>query len=526
MILPLFQERARTWFKTAEETESFLQSLFTPVKKSIRVNTHKLSVEDFRTIAQKNNWHLTPVPWEKTGFFIEREDMSVPLGKTLEHLLGLFYIQEASSMLPAAVLQPTEKDIVLDMAAAPGSKTTQMSNMMSNQGIVLANDFSGSRLKALATNVERQGTLNVAVSNINGKIIADIVPNFFDKILLDAPCSGEGTCYKDADFFKHWSLHTVQKNAGLQKSLIASAFEALRPNGVMVYSTCTYGPEENEEVVDFLLSRFPGNAELVNCEVRSTNAESNQRSAISDQQGEAESQKLEARGGRSKNEGIRAENEGEGTHLEIPSREGWSALADRGVGLEGTVRLFPHQTHSGGFFVAKISKKMDTEGRKEMRDFLSEERMLRDKEKKQYTVFLRKTYGIDEAFFDSFLLSRIDDAIYLKPEKYLVVSKYIKLDRCGLKLLTINRGNDVLKLTALGAWAIGDRARENMIVLDEEQIRTWFQGRDVTLSDSQVKGLTTEYVILREARGFSLGAGLVQRPFKLKNQLPRHFLNV
>ncbi len=460
----------------------FLESLEKPVMKSLRVNTNLITLEDFLILAKQHGWVLTPVPWEPNGFFIDRENRDLPLGKTVEHQMGLFYLQEASSMLPAAILAPTEKDIVLDMSAAPGSKTTQMCGIMQNMGLIIANDFSTSRIKALATNIERQGCINVALTTINGKMLGDILPNTFDRILLDAPCSGEGTIYKTHEYFQRWNVDVIRKTAGLQKSLIQNAFRALRPGGTLVYSTCTYAPEENEGVVDFLLKQFSGNAEIVE----------------TGEQVNREAGKLES--------GV---TEWEGEKFD-PS-------------LKHAVRIFPHHTGTGGFFAVKIRKKLATPGKRLEKKQHSTGNYLQGKEMKRFTTFFKKHFGLSSEFFWPFIFTAHGTEVWLQPKKHNVLLPYLSMDRCGVHLCTVTK-KDTLKLTTVGARAIGRWTTANAVHLTAEQLAVYLQGRDVTLSEEQLKVLTQPYVIVKDERGFIVGTGVIQEETRLKNQIPRYFL--
>ncbi len=240
--------------------EAFIAACQRPLRRSIRVNTLKITVDDFLALVAPYGWQLSPVPWCEEGFWIERGDEDAfPLGSTAEHLSGLFYIQEASSMLPVAALfaDGATPQRVMDVAAAPGSKTTQIAARMHNQGAILANEFSASRVKVLHANISRCGISNVALTHFDGRVFGAALPEAFDAILLDAPCSGEGVVRKDPDALKNWSPESNQHIAATQRELIESAFHALRPGGTLVYSTCTLNREENEEVVQWLLARFP-----------------------------------------------------------------------------------------------------------------------------------------------------------------------------------------------------------------------------------------------------------------------------
>ncbi|MGG2078931.1 16S rRNA (cytosine(1407)-C(5))-methyltransferase RsmF [Lelliottia nimipressuralis] len=246
--------------------DDFIAACQRPLRRSIRVNTLKISVADFLELVSPYRWQLTPVPWCAEGFWIERDDEdALPLGSTAEHLSGLFYIQEASSMLPVAALFADENQPlrVMDVAAAPGSKTTQIAARMGNQGAILANEFSASRVKVLHANISRCGISNVALTHFDGRVFGAAVPESFDAILLDAPCSGEGVVRKDPDALKNWSVASNLEIAATQRELIDSAFHALRPGGTLIYSTCTLNRDENESVCLWLKEQYPQAVEFL-----------------------------------------------------------------------------------------------------------------------------------------------------------------------------------------------------------------------------------------------------------------------
>ncbi len=239
--------------------DDFLAACQRPLRRSLRVNTLKISVADFLTLVAPYDWQLTPVPWCAEGFWIERDDDTLPLGSTAEHLSGLFYIQEASSMLPVSALFAAGEtpERVMDVAAAPGSKTTQIAAKMANRGAILANEYAASRVKVLHANISRCGIANVALTHFDGRVFGAALPEQFDAVLLDAPCSGEGVVRKDPDALKNWSHASNLEIAATQRELIDSAFHALRPGGTLVYSTCTLNREENEAVCHWLKARYP-----------------------------------------------------------------------------------------------------------------------------------------------------------------------------------------------------------------------------------------------------------------------------
>ncbi len=242
--------------------EEFKKYSLSFLRRSIRVNTLLGSVAEVKKSLQAKGWSLVPVPWCKEGFWIshpERRDV----GNLLEHHLGKIYVQEAASMIPPLVLQPKPGEIILDMCAAPGSKTTQMGVMMKNKGIIVANDYKGDRLAALGVNVQRGGLTNILITLMHGKRFYQFE---FDKILLDAPCSGTGTIRKSLGTISAWNPGMIKSIVKQQQELIENAFKNLKVGGEMVYSTCSLEPEENEGVVDFLLQRFE-NAEIMNIDL-------------------------------------------------------------------------------------------------------------------------------------------------------------------------------------------------------------------------------------------------------------------
>lgn len=243
---------------------AFLAICQLPLRRSIRVNTLKISVADFLNITQQYQWQLTAIPWCKEGFWIELTDDRLPLGSYAEHLSGLFYIQEASSMLPVTALfnhnmQPSQ---VLDMAAAPGSKTTQIATFLNGKGLIVANEYSASRLKILHANLSRCAVTQAVVTHFDAKVFGAALPEHFDAILLDAPCSGEGVIRKDPKALSNWDLQSTLDIAALQKQLITSAWQALKPGGRLVYSTCTLNQIENQQIINYLTEQFPDSVRI------------------------------------------------------------------------------------------------------------------------------------------------------------------------------------------------------------------------------------------------------------------------
>ncbi len=241
-----------------QEAQEFFEISYTSTPNSIRCNTLKISPEKLKTNLEKQGWEISQ-PFEKFPEVMMIKNKLSPgqLGNTYEHLLGYYYVQEISSMLPMLVLQPKPNEFFLDLCASPGSKTTQAASMMENTGTIIANEKDFKRIFILASNLEKSGVMNTILTQNEGISLCEKIAKksnlLFDRILVDAPCSGEGTLRKSIKTYEMWNLNMVKKLSALQKQLAQAALQILKPGGEMIYSTCTLSPEENEEVLDYLL---------------------------------------------------------------------------------------------------------------------------------------------------------------------------------------------------------------------------------------------------------------------------------
>ena len=229
------------------EYEEFLASYDRPRNFGLRVNVDKISPGEFEKIAP---FHLTTIPWTENGYYYEEQDMPA---RHPFYYAGMYYLQEPSAMTPASRLVSQPGDKVLDLCAAPGGKATELGARLHGKGVLVANDISASRAKALLKNIEVFGIRNSFVVNEVPAKLAENFPEFFDKILVDAPCSGEGMFRKDPAVAKVWDGNKPFECAKQQKEIITRAAQMLAPGGDMLYSTCTFSPEENEQVIQFLL---------------------------------------------------------------------------------------------------------------------------------------------------------------------------------------------------------------------------------------------------------------------------------
>ena len=402
--------------------DDFIAACQRPLRRSIRVNTLKISVADFLALVSPYHWQLTPVPWCEEGFWIEREDeASLPLGSTAEHLSGLFYIQEASSMLPVAALfaDGNAPERVMDVAAAPGSKTTQIAARMANRGAILANEFSASRVKVLHANISRCGIQNVALTHFDGRVFGAALPEAFDAILLDAPCSGEGVVRKDPDALKNWSVESNLDIAATQRELIDSAFHALRPGGTLVYSTCTLNRDENEDVCLWLKAQYPDAVEF------------------------------------------------------LPLNDLFASAEDA-ITPEGFLHVFPQIYDCEGFFVARLRKTAAITPLPAPTFKIGNFPFtpLKSREAEQVTTAARKA-GLN--WNDDLHLWQRDKEIWLFPANIEPLIGKVRFSRIGIRLAEVHNKGYRWQHEAVIALA----GTVNTFALTHQEAEEWYRGRDV-----------------------------------------------
>ena len=457
-----FIDDVKTYLPTHLKLDDFINACRRPLRKSIRVNTLKITVEDFIKKAEQKNWQLTPIPWCSEGFWLERpsnEEQNLALGNTDLHLSGAMYVQEASSMLPPIALKQSiqTSSTVLDMASAPGSKTSQLAALMNNQGVLVANELSSSRLKVLSATLKRMGVGNCALSHFDGVIFGNYMYECFDSILLDAPCSGEGTVRKDADALKNWSIESNIQIAQVQKDLIKSAFYALKPGGTLVYSTCTLTPLENQQVCEYLLAEF-------------------------------------------------------GEFITPESLSDLFPGADKATTTEGYLHVWPQTFNSEGFFIAKFKKHASCNNpnqtvKKGAFPFV-------EFDKKPTTAFmseLKKHFGLTS--LPGTLMQR-DKELWLFPQGFDAIQNKIKYARLGIQIGIIHKNG--VRLIHEFATVLGSACKTNTYALNGEQANDYFNGKDVRLAEP-TKELGEVVLTLR---GCPIGLGKWQKN-KIKNSLPR-----
>ncbi len=462
-----FLEKIQTILPDGLNMEDFVSACQKPLRKSIRVNTLKISVESFIQRAEEKGWKLSPVPWCETCFWIDADESGVPLGNTAEHMSGLFYIQEASSMMPVSALFMNDEayHAVLDTAAAPGSKTTQIAALMNNEGVLVANEYAASRVKVLHANIERCGVRNTALSNFDGRVFGGWLPEQFDAVLLDAPCSGEGTLRKDEDAMKNWTQESVLDIADTQKDLIESAFHALKPGGVLVYSTCTLSTEENQQVCHHLKNTFDDAVEFES--------------------------------------------------LENLFEDANSALTE-----EGFLHIFPQVYDCEGFFVARIRKHASVEApkvKKRMGKFPFTKAS--KKESTEIAHQLHKVLGIELP--DEGTVWLRDKDVWLFPNALEPMIGELRFSRMGIKLAETHKNGYRWQHQVATALATGKET--NAIELTIDEAREWYMGRDVRPQNIP-EGVTTgkgEVLVKYQGTIIGLGKWVSNR---IKNGLPRELV--
>ena len=459
----------------------FFERCTAPLPKTVRV-----------VLPEKNkkilpsDWSLTEVADLPSVYFINRPDQKeLALGKTLEHISGKIYSATLSSLFSAFVLDPQPEEKILDLCSAPGSKSTYIAEKIGDSGILVANELSASRIKKLASNLDRLGIVNTVLTQNNGATMQYFQDQEFDRILVDAPCSSEGFGRKSSRFFeKQWFEHKIHDCAKLQRQLIVSAFNMLAPGGTMVYSTCTTAPEENELVVEHLLEMFGEDVEL---------------------------QKIEMN--------------------EIPHTNGIESFNGKNISKEvqeKSVRLWPHlysdKWDSECFFIVKLKKTKPTQrkpGLKEFSDALLK-RVPKNKMSEVVTKW-RKSFGIPADNFKRLSLYDKGGETFISNNGAFGFAKKNKYQRVGLKVLD-KHGN----ITHEFVRRFGDFATLNVLELSKDQKDRYLQGYDLPLTEEQQltlpeKSAFNNALIVRY-KHFTLGWGKVLNKTKLKNKFDRDLL--
>lgn len=447
-----FAERMKDMLK--EDYDVFLKSYENEKYQALRVNP--LKVKD-AAVEEKAPFSLTKVPWAAHGFYYDSADQP---GKHPYHEAGVYYIQEPSAMAPAEYLEAKPGERILDLCAAPGGKSTQIGAALNGEGLLISNEIHPARAKILSENIERMGIRNAIVTNETPEHLSEIFVEYFDRILVDAPCSGEGMFRKNEDAMTEWSKENVMLCAERQDGILSHAASMLRPGGRLVYSTCTFAPEENEGSISRFLEKHPEFS-------------------------------------------IVAVEKWDGMSAGVPE---WISRPADGIGH--TIRLWPHRLKGEGHYLAVLKKagELPDDYRGGCRN--GEQTGLKEKDCKECmefldTYFKKKPTGI---------LVKFGDQIYLAPEGTPSL-KGLKVLRPGLHLGTVKKNRFEPSHALALASKVFDVTYSTDLPSDGAEIRAYLSGQ--TINREGEKGW---YLITTD--GYSIGWGKLAGGI-MKNHYPK-----
>lgn len=428
-----------------EEFGQYLESFKEEWKPGLRVNTLKLSPGE---LAELVPWNLEPVPWADNGFYYDGtlDGEVLRPSKHPAYYAGLYYLQEPSAMTPAAMLPVVPGDRVLDLCAAPGGKSTELASKLKGRGMLVSNDISYSRARALLKNLELAGAANICVTSEAPEKLAGVWPEFFDKILVDAPCSGEGMFRRDEDMVKDWNEKGPEYYVPIQRQILSQAAAMLRPGGYMLYSTCTFSVEEDEGNVAYVLEEFP---QMQLC------------------------------------------------CLDLDKVPG----ACGGFGLSGCMRLFPHRLKGEGHFLALMRKKGGDDGGKEilppMDPGTARKRVRAVEKEKELDAFLRQSGA--EWDYERIVIHQ-DNAYYL-PEG-LAWNLPLRFLRTGLFLGELKKGRFEPSQALAMSMKAGQFPNTVSFPAGDSRVLRYLKGETISLEGDEgpVKGWC-----LAAMEGFPLG---------------------
>lgn len=458
-----------------EEYPAFLNSFSEEKYRALRLNALKYA-GDGENAAQRlapgsrsagqnagdiSPFHLTPVSWAENGYYYEKDDLP---GKHPYHEAGVYYIQEPSAMAPVTLLEPQPGEYILDLCAAPGGKSTQIAAMMRGEGLLVTNEIHPARARILSENIERMGIRNACVTNETPQHLAQVFPEYFDRILVDAPCSGEGMFRKNEVACEEWSLENVELCGKRQDEILECAAQMLRPGGRLVYSTCTFAPIENEGSISRFLRKHP---EFSIMEIDK--------------------------------KGLGLEGDG------VPE---FSDDGEDIFGLRGTLRLWPHRIKGEGHYAAVLVKEGEVPADYHAIPLHGIQTGISEKELGEYPAFAKEF--LCGELTGSYV--KFGDNIYLIPEN-MPNLKGLKVLRPGLHIGTLKKN----RFEPSHALALALAPEEAKAVWDlrsaESMVEAYLKGQ--TFAAEGQKGW---YLICVD--GFSLGWGKLAGGV-MKNHYPK-----
>lgn len=467
MVSQAFRDMIAEVLPSQSEQASFFDAFQQPLKKSLSIIRHR--APDFE---QKNpKFILSDTPFSKEfsdTMYVDRDDTSIALGKTRQHLTGQFYIQEVAAALPTNILKslfdqeqlPDHPIKVLDLCAAPGGKTAQLADYLLKHkipGIVRGNDVDAKRLSTWATNIQRCGLYNTVASKLDGSQIGNLYPEFFDAILVDAPCSGEGTGFKSDAAYKRRTQESINKIVGLQEHIVTSAIKACKVWGLVIYSTCTLNPFENEIQIKKLLEKYGDALEILPIDV--TNKEPG---------------------------------------IQLTGQDSdW-------LPVEKMLRCRPHIHHTGGFFVCAMRKKHST--LKPLQEHITNKKVATiyssQKSKWTKTRVITTPYSYNKQT-ENLVKKNLKESfgIELDLNKYGIIEGKHKLNltdasvrelvtwsvwfqECGIPILKPT--GKTFSLEHEIALTLGHLATKNTIELTEDELQRYCLGEDIDMNNKEI----------------------------------------
>ena len=432
----------------------------------IRVNSIKTNTDNL-ILKLKNDYSIETEQIDYMPNALKIIQATNILGKTIEHIIGEYYIQGLSSMIPPMVLLPSEEEVVLDLCAAPGSKTTELAEMMLNKGTLIANEVSLNRVKMLVYNTDRLNIMNTAVINTKGEWLSKIYDSHFDKVLVDAPCSGLGIIQKKEEISNWWSQETAERLGDLQLRLLIAAIKMVKTGGVVVYSTCTLTPEENEFIIDKVIKKYPVELEEI--------------------------------------------------ELPVKSHEGFTSY--KGNILDSTLsktrRIIPWEVNSDGFFIAKLRKIGDTISPDlaipKQRDIKLVHAW--GKEVRKYLNVLSTEFGIDETLLENYRY------IIKKNDIYFVYNTWEDynpglFERIGTKFGSIDKFGEIILHTNAAQVLQQGITKKIFLIENTGQLKKYLEGGTIKHEGTELGQCIIKY------KDFFLGTAVVTKE-GIKSRFPR-----
>ena len=433
---------------------AFMDAAQRPLPTTIWVNPLKITAAQLVAQLQKSDIDLTPIDWIEGGFYLP--DGLQP-GLLWEYMAGLFHVQEEVSMLPIKLLDVRPDHTVLDMCAAPGNKTAQIAIAMDNKGTIIANDRNVGRLKASRQIFNRLGIINVTMLSHDASNLPTSI-GLFDRVLADVPCTCEGTCRKTPHVMSRASTSGSEKMARIQKAILRKAIQLCKPGGKILYSTCTFSPEENETVLQEILDVMPDYVNIIPAQVEGFVTES----------------------------GL-GEWNGRIFH---PS-------------IQNAIRVWPHQNDTGGFFMALLER-TDYQSPNQQSDASDQPSAVSQSpiphaalkiEREPWISKLCERFGFPQALFAEYEILRTSKrGIHLINDDHLIIQKP-KPDSIGM--LFMRTDGKFPKMTTAAGMLFGHHATQNSIEITSEQAASFFSRKTFPVTDAQIENCTgTGYVII------------------------------